>query len=61
MTAKKPNAQPKKEKTPEAFNEAYQALCKEYGFQLNVVPVYMARDDGTFSTVVQVSISKLEG
>ena len=52
---------PKKEKTAEQFNEAYKALCREYGFQLKVVPVYMARDDGTFSTVVQVSINKLEG
>ena len=56
MTADKP----KKEKTAEEFSQAYQELCVEYGYQLNVVPVYMARDDGTFSTVVQVSISKFE-
>ena len=50
----------KVKKTPEEFMEKYQELCKEYGYQINVIPVYRSRDDGTFSTVLQVSVSELE-
>jgi hypothetical protein len=54
------NTQAKKEKTAEEFLAEYEKLCKEYGFQINVIPVYKARDDGTWSTVLQVSVSELE-
>ena len=57
-TQRKPPPAPKK-KTPEEFQKAYQALCEKYGYQLNVIPVYKARDDGTFSTIIQVGISEL--
>ena len=56
----KENVRGKKEKTPQEFNEAYQKLCKEYGHQINVIPTYVARDDGSWSTVLQVSVSKLK-
>jgi hypothetical protein len=56
----KENMGKKKEKTAKEFSKAYEELCKEYGFQINVIPVYKARDDGTWSTVLQVSVSELE-
>jgi len=47
-------------KTPQEFMDAYQALCREFGYQLNVIPVYRARDDGTFSTVLQITVSEMK-
>lgn len=47
------------DKTPEQFLEAYQNLSKEYGYQLVITPAWKARDDGTWSTVLQVSVGKL--
>ena len=58
-TAKKPPVAPKK-KTPQEFMTAYQALCEKYGFQLNVVPTFVARDDGTWSVKMQVSVSEFK-
>lgn len=46
-------------KTPEQFSKAYQALCEEYGYRIVVIPVYVGRDDGSFSTVLQHSIGEL--
>ncbi len=42
------------------FLEAYNVLCQEYGHVISSLPVFMARDDGTFSVVVQTSIRKLD-
>ena len=56
------NIQPKKEevkKTPQDFANAYQALCEEMGFRVVVTPVYIARDDGTFSTQLQHAVGEL--
>jgi hypothetical protein len=50
----------KKTFTPEEFNKAYQELCEKMGHRIAVVPQYMARDDGTFSTVLQMSIQALK-
>jgi len=58
-TAKKPPVAPKK-KTPQAFMEAYQELCGKFGYQLNVVPTFIARDDGTWSVKMQVSVSEFK-
>ena len=33
----------------QSFLEAYQQLCEQHGRQIVVVPVWIARDDGTFS------------
>jgi len=46
-------------KTPEEFAQAYQALCKEYGYQVVVTPAWIARDDGSWSTTLQHSVGKL--
>jgi len=59
MTAKKPPVAPKKN-PPQAFMTAYQNLCKKYGFQLNVVPTFVARDDGTWSVKMQITVSEFK-
>ena len=45
--------------TPEQFAKEYQELCRTSGFQIVVNPVYIARDDGTFSTQLQTSVGKM--
>lgn len=45
--------------TVEAFVKEYSALCEKYGYQIVVSPAFKARDDGTFSVVLQSSIGKL--
>lgn len=47
------------QKTAQDFAQAYEELCKEYGMQLVVNPAFKARDDGTWSVVLQPSVSKL--
>lgn len=52
--------QPKQEeKTAQQFAQAYQALCEEYGMRIVVSPSYVARDDGSFSTVLQHSVGRM--
>lgn len=41
------------------FVKKYQALCDKYGFQIVVNPAFKARDDGTFSVVLQTSVGKM--
>lgn len=48
-----------KPKSPEEFARAYQKLCEDYGYRIVVNPAYIARDDGSFSTVLQHSVGKL--
>ena len=49
----------KKEITPQEFAEKYQNLCEDMGYRIVASPVWIARDDGTFSMQVQVSVGKL--
>jgi len=44
---------------PEAFAKAYQKLCDKMGYRIVVTPVYTARDDGTFSLVLQYQVGAL--
>lgn len=57
------NVKPKKEepgrKEAQGFIEKYKKLCEEEGFQIIVIPAYKARDDGTWSTVLQTSVGRL--
>lgn len=53
-----PTPEPKKA-TPQEFATAYDALCKSMGYQIVVNPAYVKRDDGSFSTVLQVSVGPL--
>jgi hypothetical protein len=41
------------------FIAKYQELCEEYQFQIVVNPAFKARDDGTFSVVLQSSVGRL--
>lgn len=41
------------------FAKEYQELCEKHGYRIVVTPAYIARDDGSFSTVLQHSIGKL--
>lgn len=46
-------------KTPEEFAKRYQDLCKEMGYQIVITPVWIKRDDGTYSMQNQVSVGEL--
>jgi len=48
-----------KPKTAQDFAKAYRALCEEYGFRVVVTPVWIARDDGTWSLQLQHSVGGL--
>ena len=41
------------------FSKEYQKLCDKYQFRIVVTPVFKARDDGTWSVILQTSIGKL--
>jgi len=47
-----------KEYTAEEFAKEYKDLCDKMGYGMVVIPQYMSRDDGTFSTVLQYQVSK---
>ena len=46
-------------KTPQEFMEKYNALCEEYGFMIAVEPTFKARDDGTWSVVLQTGLQPI--
>lgn len=52
----------KKEKakalTVQEFAEEYKKLCQKMGFQVVAFPAWIARDDGSFSLVIQYSAGK---
>ena len=48
-----------KEFRAQDFAKAYQKLCEQMGFRIVVTPVWIARDDGTFSLLLQTSVWKL--
>jgi len=45
--------------TEQEFAKEYQELCERMGFRIVVTPAYLARDDGSWSTMLQHSIGKL--
>lgn len=45
--------------TAKRFSKEYQALCKKSGFRIVVTPVWLARDDGTWSMSLQTAVGKL--
>ncbi len=52
--------QPKTERQIlQEFAKEYQALCEKYQCQIIITPAYRARDDGTWSTVLQTSVGRL--
>ena len=46
--------------TPEEFAKAYQELCEKMKHRIAVVPQYVPRDDGSFSTVLQMSVQPIK-
>jgi hypothetical protein len=41
------------------FVKDYEALCEKHQMRIVTVPVFKARDDGTFSVILQASVGKL--
>jgi len=41
---------------PEQFAKEYQSLCEKMGYRIVVSPQYIARDDGSFSTILQYTV-----
>ncbi len=41
------------------FMEEYSKLCEKHGFKIIANPAYIARDDGSFSTLVQMQVAQL--
>ena len=60
MTDKKKEAISLAEKTPQNFMAKYNSLCEEFGFMIAVVPAFKARDDGTWSVVLQAGLQPLK-
>ncbi len=62
MTAKKAMIKVSKETEADLaqnFIKAYSELCKKHGYKLISNPVFQARDDNTFSVVIQTSVEKI--
>ena len=55
--------QPKKKKSEQEsaqdFANKYKELCDESGYRIVTTPAFQARDDGTWSLVLQASVGKL--
>ena len=62
-TTKKDVVEPKEQlqagSSPEAFAKEYQDLCERMGHRIVVNPQYVARDDNSFSTVLQYTVGQL--
>lgn len=55
-----PNIRQKSEQEEaQDFIAEYQKLCNKHGFNIVITPAYRARDDGTWSTVLQTSVGRL--
>lgn len=49
----------KKQYSMEEFAQEYQLLCQKMGYRIAVKPVFIPRDDGTWSIVLQTSVEQL--
>lgn len=45
--------------TAKKFHEEYQALCKKYGMQVVVQPVFVGTNHGTFELSLQAQVGQL--
>jgi hypothetical protein len=45
--------------TAEDFAKEYRELCEKMGYRIVVSPVWLARDDGTFSMQLQYTVGQL--
>lgn len=56
----KPQEKPKTEQElANQFIKEYSELCEKHKFQLVITPAFRARDDGTWSVVLQSSVGRL--
>ncbi len=46
--------------TAQDFAKRYQELCDELGYRIVVSPQWMARDDNTFSMVLNYTIGQIQ-
>lgn len=60
LTKAKPKSNNDKEIiTPaQVFYDEYQELCDKHGYIINVAPSFRARDDGTWSIVLNVTVAE---
>ena len=58
-TQVEPQGEKAKVWTAEEFAKAYGELCEKMGWRIVVNPAWIARDDGSWSLVLQTSIGKL--
>lgn len=58
MEGSKKQDQPKTY-TPKDFEKAYAELCEKMGYRIVVNPAWIARDDGSWSTVLQTAVGEL--
>ena len=60
MAKKMKKIQPKTEQwLMHEFDVKYRALCTEYKMRIVVTPVWVARDDGSWSMILQPSVEKV--
>ena len=50
---------PTEQQKMQSFATDYQALCEKHQYRVVTSPAFQARDDGTWSVVLQVSVGKL--
>lgn len=53
MAKEKPVIKPKGQYTSQEFAKAYQELCDKMGHWVVAIPTWVARDDGSWSLVLQ--------
>lgn len=59
MSEENKTVQSVKKPTTQDFTDAYKKLCEEMGFRFIVNPAFVARDDGSWSIVLQTSVGEL--
>ena len=58
MTKKMKTAQKTEKQLMQEFSMEYKILCSKYDMRIAVIPTWVARDDGSWSMVLQTSIEK---
>lgn len=57
--AKKEERAPTEQERVRSFLKGYEALCQKHGFNIVVTPAFKARDDGTWSLVLQSTVGRV--
>lgn len=59
MGSKMPEQEKTEQQRAQEFIEEYNALCEKHGLRISVIPAFVARDDGTWSVVLQTGVDRL--